>query len=50
MTSVTTIRPNVVSVTWNVTFVSDSVTSLVWWCRALGVKVTFFDILDRLVS
>ena len=25
----------------------DSLTSLVWWCRALGVKVTFFDILDR---
>ena len=26
---------------------SDSITSLVWWCRALGVKVSFFDILDR---
>jgi len=47
VTQVTTVQPNVVSATWNVTFTSDALTTLVWWCRALGVKVEFFNLLDK---
>ena len=46
--NVATIRQNVVSVQWNVTFVPDVVMSIVWLSRRLpGTKIQFFNILDK---
>ena len=45
---VTMVGQNFVNVDWNVTFVPDSLGSLVWFCRRLpGVQTTFFDVLNR---
>lgn len=39
---------NFVNVDWNVTFVPDSLGSLVWFCRRLpGVQITFFNVLSK---
>jgi hypothetical protein len=50
---VTMVGQNFVNVDWNVTFVPDSLGSLLWFCRRLpGVQITFFDVLnkERIVS
>ena len=47
LTAVTTVQPNVVSATWNVTFTSDALTTLVWWCRFFGATVEYFNVLDK---
>lgn len=45
---VTMVGQNFVNVDWNVTFVPDSLGSLVWFCRRLpGVQITFFNVLSK---
>lgn len=48
ISNVATIRQNVVSVEWNVTFVPDAVMSIVWLSRRLPfTEIKFFNVLDR---
>ena len=45
---VTMATKDVITVYWNVTFVPDSIISLVWFCRRLpGKKINFFNVLDK---